>query len=135
MVTGVGNFEEEVAEELMNKEWIEAGGEYQIPYMAAASRILNGEYRITCGKCGQAPLRFYFHVFNEAKGTGTLWVWCPSCRTLTHLPRVKPTAVFADPFKEVSLEDFARMEQDPTELLIEKLDRLWDEGIIGPPMN
>ncbi len=117
----------------MNKEWTEAGGEYQIPFMGAASRTLKGEYPITCGKCGQAPLRFYFHVFNEAKGTGTLWVWCPSCRTQTHLPRVKPDAKgFDDPFKNLSLEDFARMEEDATEPFIEKLDRLWDKGTIGP---
>lgn len=116
------------------KEWIEAGGPYQFPFMGAASRIINGDYMIDCPKCGQARLRFYFHVFNQEQNTGTIWVWCPNCRTTYHLPRVKPKIRgFPDPYKDLGLEEFSRLETDETESFLDKLDRLWDEGVLGYP--
>jgi hypothetical protein len=111
------------------KRWTEAGGPHQFAFMGAASRTLRGERGIDCPKCGQAKLRSYFHVFNAAKGTGTIWVWCPSCRTTCHLPRVVPSGeVPRDPFASYSLEQFAELETQSKEPFLDRLDRLWDAG-------
>ncbi|TMQ08803.1 MAG: hypothetical protein E6J90_10315 [Deltaproteobacteria bacterium] len=112
--------------------WIEAGGPYQFPFMGAASRTLRGERDIDCPKCGAARLRAYFHVFNPTKRTGTIWVWCRACRTTSHLPRVTLAADLGpDPFAQLTLEQFAALESDPAEPLLDRLDRLVDDGTIG----
>ncbi|HEX3757201.1 MAG TPA: hypothetical protein VHW23_00785 [Kofleriaceae bacterium] len=111
--------------------WTEAGGPHQFAFMGAASRTLRGERDIDCPKCGAAKLRAYFHVFNVAKRTGTIWVWCPACHTTGHLPRVTPTVeVGSDPFAQLSLEQFAALEADPKEQLLDRLDRLVSNGTI-----
>lgn len=111
--------------------WIEAGGPHQFAFMGAASRTLCGEQDIDCPKCGAAKLRSYFHVFNPAKRTGTIWVWCPSCHTTGHLPRVTPTVDLGpDPFAGLSLGQFAELESNPNEPLLDRLDRLVDDGTI-----
>lgn len=115
----------------MNRRWIEAGGEHQTAFFNATSRILDGASGIPCPKCGQAELRFYFHIMNPSKGTGTVWVWCPACRTTTHLPRVTPRAKMPlDPFASLDLEAFARLETGG-EPLLDQLDRLWTEGTLS----
>jgi hypothetical protein len=114
--------------------WIEAGGKHQLPFMSAASRSLKGEREIECPRCDKSHLRIYFHVFNKNTGSGTIWVWCSYCRTTTHLPRVKPQGfIFPDPFAKLSLEDFAQLEQNETEGLLDRLDQLWHRGEIGYP--
>lgn len=91
--------------------------------------MLKGETRLPCPRCGKADLRFYFHAFQRDRGTGTFWVWCPACGTTSHLPRVKPAGDMPkDPFQDLGLEDFARLELDPDEPLLDRLDRLWDQG-------
>jgi hypothetical protein len=111
--------------------WIDAGGPHQFAFMGAASRTLRGERDIDCPKCGAARLRSYFHVFNPAKRTGTIWVWCPACHMTGHLPRVTPTVeVGSDPFADLSLEQFAALEADPKEPLLDRLDRLVGDGTI-----
>ena len=100
--------------------------------MGAASRSLRGERDIVCPKCGAAKLRSYFHMFNAAKRTGTIWVWCPACRTTAHLPRVTPTADLGpDPFADLSLDQFAALETNRNETLLDRLDRLWRDGKVG----
>jgi len=114
-------------------KWTEAGGPYQFPFMGAASRSLKGEGPIPCPKCRQAMLRTYFHVFKPPTGTGTVWVWCPACRTTCHLSRVKPRADMGnDPFAHLSLAEFAALEQERDEPFLDKLERLWSEGKLGP---
>jgi hypothetical protein len=135
VATGIRKFEEITRREMMN-QWVEAGGSYQFPFMGAGSRIINGDYIIDCPKCGQARLRFYFHIFKPEQGTGTIWVWCPNCRTTCHLPRVKPHVPgFPDPFKDLGLEEFAGVEMNETEPFLDRLDRLWSEGVLGDPTN
>ncbi|HEX4423330.1 MAG TPA: hypothetical protein VH165_35715 [Kofleriaceae bacterium] len=105
--------------------WTEAGGPHQMAFMGAASRTLRGEREIACPKCGAAELRAYFHLFNAAKRTGTIWVWCPACRTTGHLPRVTPAVELGpDPFAGLSLEQFAALELDPHKGLIDRLEEL-----------
>lgn len=112
--------------------WIEAGGPHQFTFMGAASRTLRGERGIDCPKCGAATLRSYFHVFNPAKRTGTVWVWCAACRTTAHLPRVTPTVDLGpDPFARLSLEQFAALESDPDEAFLDRLDRLVGDDTIA----
>jgi hypothetical protein len=109
-------------------KWIEAGGEYQLPCMKAAGRVLKGE-QVICPKCHDANLRYYFHVFNKSRGEGTVWVWCPKCHITCHLPRVSLLGLEQqDPFADLDLEQFAKLEADPAQPLLDRLDRLWDEG-------
>ena len=111
------------------KKWIEAGGPYQFPFMGAAGRSLRGEGPIECPKCRQAVVRAYFHVFDPSAGTGTIWVWCPSCRTKCHLYRVTPDAPMGtDPFAHLSLDEFEALELDRDEPFFDRLERLWNEG-------
>jgi len=115
----------------MSQKWAEAGGQNHFAFMGAASRILNGDNKINCPKCAKGTLRFYFHIFDKKKGTGTLWVWCHFCRTNTHLPRVILKARnIRDPFINMSLEEFAQLELSETDNFIDRLDLLWDEGKI-----
>lgn len=114
------------------KKWTEAGGPYQFAFMGAASRSLRGEGSIKCPKCRQTMLRTYFHMFNLPAGTGTVWVWCPACRTTCHLSRVTPHSDMGkDPFAHLSLAQFAALEQNHDEPFLDRLDRLWKEGMLG----
>jgi len=113
------------------QRWVEAGGEYQVPFMLAARRVLQGQ-PIRCPRCGKADLRFYFHALNPALGQGTLWVWCPACRTKCHLPRVTPSQPQTDPFGNYPPERFERLEFDTRESFLDRLNRLWDEGALAP---
>ena len=113
-------------------KWVEAGGEFQVPFMLAARRVLQGK-PIRCPKCGHADLRFYFHAMKPALGQGTLWVWCPACRTKCHLPRVTPGEVpQVDPFGGLSLEEFAEIEVRGPGSFQDRLNRLWNEGVLTP---
>lgn len=118
----------------LKHKWIEAGGSYQFPFMGAISRLLKGEYTILCPKCRQATLRGYFHVFDKIRQTGTMWIWCPHCRTTSHLPRIKPHKdLFDDPFSSLDLKEFAMMELNDQESLLDQLDRLWEKGELQFP--
>ena len=118
---------------MMNK-WIEAGGDYQIPFMLAAQKVLKGE-PVRCPKCDGASLRFYSHIFDQQRKRGTIWVWCPSCFTKCHLPRVSlPNTVLADPFADLNLDQFAELEIDSKEPFSDRLNRMWKEGKLGPPL-
>jgi hypothetical protein len=100
--------------------------------MGAASRTLAGERGIRCPKCNEEELRAYFHEFDPQRRRGTIWVWCPRCRVTAHLPRVTPKADLGpDPFRGLSLEQFAAVEADTNEPFMDKLDRLWNERKIG----
>lgn len=113
------------------KKWSEAGGPHQFPFMGAASRLLKGEHAIACPKCQEAELRAYFHLFKPTARTGTIWVWCPRCRTTTHLSRVTPQADLGpDPFAALTLEQFGELEE--AEPWLDRLDRLWNDGTLGP---
>lgn len=121
----------------MKSIWQEAGGNYQFPFMGAASRTLRGERDIACPKCQRGLLRCYWHMFNAKQMTGTIWVWCHCCRTVCHLPRVQPhpNVVFYDPFATWSVEAFEQVELDEQETFFDKLDRLWEEGQIAYPVS
>jgi len=112
--------------------WIEAGGDIQIPFMMAARKVLGGE-PVPCPRPHTPTnLRFYYHLMNPSRGTGTVWAWCPTCFTTCHLPRVAPAKVTqTDPFARLSLEQFAALEVDPRERFLDRLNRLWDEGKLG----
>lgn len=107
---------------------MEAGGDYQLPYLNAAGRCLRGERNVVCPKCGQGRLRSYFHMMNRDKGTGTLWVWCNLCKTKTHLPRVRFPHGACEPFAHLSLVDFAALELDAKLPWMDRLDQLWEDG-------
>lgn len=110
--------------------WTEAGGPHQFPFMGAASRTLAGERAIACPRCAEGTLRGYLHAFKPETRSGTLWVWCPRCRTTTHLPRVTPKVeVGPDPFADLSREQFEALERG--EPLLDRLERLWDRGALG----
>ncbi len=110
------------------KKWTEAAGPYQFPFMGAATRSLKGEMQIQCPKCSGGPLRAYFHMFKPADETGTIWVWCPECRTTTHLPRVTPQVELGpDPFANLTIDEFEALERSE-ESLLDRLDRMWAEG-------
>jgi hypothetical protein len=114
----------------MARTWIHAGGEYQIPFMAAASRALR-EPLPACPRCG-AALRAYFHVINRNQSTGTIWVWCGSCGTHVHLPRVRPVRIFVDPFAALPDAEFIVLETSRDEAFLDRLERLWNEGTLRP---
>lgn len=111
-------------------DWTHAGGEHQLPFMAAASKALRGELG-ACPRCSQGPLRRYFHKFDGDRPQGTLWVWCGSCRTYAHVPRVEPREVPVDPFAHLSLHAFADLERSPAEPFLDRLERLWNEGALA----
>jgi hypothetical protein len=109
-------------------KWVEAGGEFQIPFMLAARKVTAGD-PVPCPRCRASALRYYFHVMNRQQGTGTLWEWCPSCFTKCHLPRVSPAVVGqVDPFAALTIDQFSELELDPRERFMDRLNRLWDEG-------
>ncbi len=112
----------------MQRRWTEAGGQFRFSFMKAVSQIYEGEYLITCPKCQQAMLRFYYHIMSPARRTGTLWVWCPSCRTVFHSPYLDPP-VFQDPFESMDPTDLAQHGEGFYDLV----NRLWEEGRIGYP--
>ena len=115
----------------MAKRWVEAGGAFQVPFMAVGSKVLEGKPPDPCPQCAHVPLRYYFHEFNRSRRQGTLWVWCSNCRTSCHLPRVTPRGTMPkDPFVGLGLEDFARLETESGEPLLGRLDRMWDEGVL-----
>jgi hypothetical protein len=114
----------------MARTWIHAGGEYQIPFMAAASRALR-EALPACPRCA-AALRAYFHVINRRQATGTIWVWCDSCGTHVHLPRVKPVRSFVDPFAALPDDGFIALETNREETFLDRLERMWNDGTLGP---
>lgn len=105
--------------------WIHAGGEYQIPFMAAASRALR-ESPSKCPRCA-AQLRAYFHVINRESLTGSLWVWCGACGTYVTLPRVKPTRTLVDPFAALVDDEFIALESSRQKPFLDELERLWSE--------
>jgi hypothetical protein len=115
-------------------KWIEAGGEAQIPFLRAARKVLTGE-SVQCPKCHAAALRYYFHVLDRQRLSGTIWAWCSHCFTKCHLPRVPaPTGGRSqiDPFEKLTLDEFAELELDPKERFLDRLNRLWDEGTLRP---
>jgi hypothetical protein len=117
-----------------DREWRESYGELRLPFFSAAGQIVDGNFQVDCPNCHQAALRFYYHVFNKAKDTGTLWAWCPNCRMTTHLPRVQPEGwCFPDPFAALSLDEFAEFDASSGGPLVERLDKLWAQGKIGLP--
>ncbi len=115
----------------MQTQWMEASDEYQVPFMLAARQVFQGT-PILCPKCNKSTLRYYFHIFNQQRFQGTLWVWCPSCFTQCHLPRVSPQNVTqVDPFADLTLDQFAELELDPKNPLINRLNQFWEEGKIS----
>jgi hypothetical protein len=115
----------------MGKRWKQAGGALQIPFLGAGSRLLSEKDPIACPGCDNVSLRYYFHVFNQDKRQGTLWFWCSACRTTCHLPRVIPkVAMPNDPFHDLDLEEFARLEMELGEPFQDRLDRMWTEGLL-----
>jgi hypothetical protein len=112
-------------------DWIAAGGDNRVPFLAAASRVLDEGFLSRCPACGKKVLRAYFHIFNDRQGTGTLWVWCACCHVTIHLPRVElKKDILRDPFAHLGMEDFAALEL-AEEGLLDRLDQLWDDGLIG----
>lgn len=114
----------------MQSKWMEASGENQIPFMLAARQVFQGK-PVLCPKCNVATLRYYFHIFNQQRGQGTVWAWCPECFIQCHLPRVSPQNVTqVDPFVSLTLDQFAELELDSENPLINRLNQLWEEGKI-----
>jgi hypothetical protein len=103
--------------------WLEAGGEHQVPFLVAAGAIQKTGKHQPCPAC-KALLRFYHHVFQPTRGTGTLWVWCRSCHRTTHLPRVTWEHAKADPFEHLSLDEFAQLEMKSN--FLDRIDALQD---------
>ncbi|HEY2616817.1 MAG TPA: hypothetical protein VGI78_05725 [Acetobacteraceae bacterium] len=117
-----------------DSDWRDSYGELKLPFLGAASQILDGNFAVKCPACGKHDLRFYYHVFDVGKDTGTLWVWCPSCRITAHLPRVQPKGWrFPDPFRDISPDDFGDMEDAGEPPFMTRLDDLWNRGAIGKP--
>jgi hypothetical protein len=109
-------------------KWTEASDEYQIPFMLAAQQVLKGE-PVRCPKCDVASLRYYFHILDQQRRRGTVWVWCPNCFTKCHLPRISPLNVTqVDPFESITLEQFAELEVDSQEPFLDLLNRIWEQG-------
>lgn len=117
----------------MQPKWVEASDEHQIPFMLAARQVFQGK-SILCPKCSKETLRYYFHIFNQKRETGTIWAWCPNCFTQCHLPRVSPQNVIQiDPFADFTIEQFAELELDSREPFLNRLNRLWEEGKFEQP--
>lgn len=115
----------------MANKWVEAGGEYQVPFILAARLVFQGE-PVQCPKCDGASIRYYFHILNPVRGHGTIWAWCPNCFTKCHLPRVSPLNVTqTDPFADFTDDQFIELELDTKEPFQDRLNRLWDEGELG----
>ena len=114
--------------------WRDAYGQLKLPFLKATGQILDGDFHVACPNCVTHTLRFYYHVFNHAKSTGTIWSWCPQCRLTAHLPRVDSEKwQFPDPYQNVSLDAFADMETASDQPFLSRLDALWDQGKIGLP--
>ena len=117
----------------MKPDWIEAGGEYQVPFIAAAARVIKGA-DVACPKCAAPHLRHYFHRIDRRAETGTAWVWCDNCRTHTHLPRVRPQGLGQrDPLADVNADAFGALELDAALPFLDRLNDLWESGRLAPP--
>lgn len=84
-----------------------------------------------CPKCG-GKLRCYFHAFQLEKQQGTIWLWCGACLTFTHLPRIQAVRTPVDPFAGLSLDQFAELETSSDEPFLDRLERMWIEGVLAP---
>lgn len=103
----------------------------QLLFLGAASRIAQTGNSVGCPACAAGPLRFYHHVLSKERGTGTLWVWCPTCGRTTHLPRIRWRHEVRDPLAAMSEDAFIQLEKDMSELWLDRLDRLWEAGDIA----
>ena len=110
----------------MTRNWVHAGGEHQLPFMAAAVRALR-DAPPPCPRC-KAELRAYFHLIGRSRSTGSIWVWCGACHTHVVLPRVTPVRVFVDPFATLSREAFVALETSEEERFLDRLESMWVEG-------
>jgi hypothetical protein len=111
--------------------WTEAGGALQVPFMLAAGRLLKGE-QPACPKCGAAQLRHYFHAFDRGSGRGSFWVWCGTCGSHTHLPRVaSPHPPQPDPYAALDIDAFAGLEMQASPSFLDRLDGLWQDGALA----
>lgn len=113
----------------MRHTWTAAGGEHQVPFMAAASRATRGELG-RCPKCRAGSLRCYFHEFRRERRQGSLWLWCGACRTFTCLSRVQAHSVPVDPFAGLTTHEFAELERSEAEPFLDRLERLWVDGVL-----
>jgi len=46
------------------------------------------------------------------------------------LPRVKPTVRFPDPFADVPRGEFADLETSSDETFLDRLERMWNDGML-----
>jgi hypothetical protein len=130
-VDGGAGLAEAVLED-MSRSWIQAGGESQIPFMAAASRATRGQLG-RCPKCSKGDLRCYFHAFKPAQNQGSVWLWCGACCTFTRLARVQPTGTMPlDPFAKLTTQQFSDLETHG-EPFLDRLERLWLDGTLALP--
>ncbi|MDB4962582.1 MAG: hypothetical protein JWP01_2581 [Myxococcales bacterium] len=112
--------------------WIEAGGDHQVPFMAAASRAARGQLG-RCPACSKGDLRCYFHAFKPAQHQGTVWLWCGACHTSARLARVQPTGNMpVDPFASLTTEQFTELETAGQPFL-DRLEQLWVDGTLALP--
>lgn len=95
----------------------------QVLMMAAGTSILDTGVPPTCPLCEQSPLRFYCHVFRQEQEQGTIWVWCPRCKGTTHVSRMTITWQLQDPYRDLDLRSFAKLERSRW---LERLDELWE---------
>jgi hypothetical protein len=117
---------------MVTPPWTDAGGPWQRGFMVAAGQALRGA-AVACPKCGAPHLRHYFHVLDERAQSGSVWVWCASCGTHSHLARVSAAASRqGDPFSGLDDEAFAALEMDPDVHFLDRLNALWEGGQLTP---
>jgi hypothetical protein len=98
---------------------IHAGGEYQLPFMTAASRALRADPP-PCPRCN-AELRAYFHIIKPQLAQGSIWVWCGTCHTYTILPRVRVTRSLPDPLADLPDDEFIALETSRDERFFDRI--------------
>ena len=117
----------------MPPAWAPAQSEHELPFMRAAKRALHGDLS-PCPRCNGA-LRVYFHVLQPQTLAGSLWVWCASCGTYTHLQRARPALPYPDPFAIVPLDEFRMLETSIEEPFFDRLERMWNDGNLYWPQR
>ncbi len=109
----------------MQRKWVIAIGEYQLPFVRAINHVLNGDWWQVCPKCGQHTLRFYYHAWDQRAERGTMWAWCPACRMWGHVLCAPPRGgSLRDPYAGTSLDEFGQLEWDKQLSFIDHLDQL-----------
>lgn len=108
-------------------EWKDFSGE-EVALLTSNPKPPTYRLERQCPSCGQLRIRFYYHeLVGPMRTIGSSYFWCSSCKKKTHFTGRPMSQIyrFDDPFKELKMEEFGRLEKRN---FFEQLDELWSSG-------